>query len=220
MPRAVASEFERCVGLGVGQLYGATEIGSVTFTQPACSDFDPACAGVPLPGVHIRVLDPGDPDPRRPLPVGSEGHIAVSAPSMLDGYVDGDAPVRHGFFLTGDLGRLDDRNRLWITGRLKLQIDVGGLKVNPAEVESALLEHPAVVECVVVCMPLTDTISRVRAIVVRRNDAPSTPEELRRFLGTRLAPYKIPRVIEFRESLPRSAAGKILRKEVELSEGT
>jgi long-chain acyl-CoA synthetase len=138
---------------------------------------------------------------------------------MLDRYLEGDAPILDGFFLTGDLGRLDERNRLWITGRLKLQIDVGGLKVNPTEVESLLLEHPAVADCVVLPMPISDTIGRVRAIVVPRPSASPTTEELRHFLSARLAPYKIPRVIEFRDTLPRSAVGKVLRREVELSEG-
>jgi long-chain acyl-CoA synthetase len=217
MPRAVAAQFQQQAGIAVGQLYGATEIGSVTFNHPASAGFDTSCVGVGLPGVRIVVLDPAEPDPRHPLPAGAEGHIAVAAPSMLDRYLDGDAPIVGGFFLTGDLGRIDDRARLWITGRLKLQIDVGGLKVNPAEVERALLEHPAVADCAVVAMPLSDTIARVRAVVVANAEKTVSSEDLRRFLGERLAPYKVPRLIEFRQALPRSPMGKLLRKELERS---
>jgi len=217
LPSAVAERFQHRFRVSVGQLYGATEIGSVTFNETAPGEFHPRCVGGPLPGVRILTLDSMNPDVERPLPPGVEGQVAVFAPSMLDGYLDGEVPVTGGFFLTGDLGRIDEHSRLWITGRLKLQIDVGGLKVNPAEVEEALLEHPAVAECVVVAMPLSSTIARVRAIVVAAADRQVSEEELRAFLSERLAPYKIPRRIQFRAALPRSPLGKLLRREIEQS---
>jgi long-chain acyl-CoA synthetase len=135
---------------------------------------------------------------------------------MLSHYVgDDSAPTEGGFFLTGDLGRLDARGNLTITGRTKLLIDVGGLKVNPLEVEAVLSQHPAVERCVVVPVKVSDTVSRLKAIVTPRDGAPPedapTPEALRRFARERLVPYKVPRVFEVRASLPLSPTGKILR---------
>jgi acyl-coenzyme A synthetase/AMP-(fatty) acid ligase len=90
------------------------------------------------------------------------------------------------------------------------------LKVNPLEVEAALCQHPGVAECVVVAVAVTATVSRLKAVVVRASPGDATTgEQLRQFLRTRLAPYKVPRVYDFRESLPRSAAGKVLRQQVE-----
>src|SRR5262249_43507185 len=119
-------------------------------------------------------------------------------------------------FLTGDLGRLD-RGRLFITGRLKQLIDVGGTKVNPTEVELVLKEHPAVADCVVVPIPVTQTVSRLKAVVTASGLLPLDLEGVRAFARQRLAGYKVPRVVELRESLPRSATGKILRRELEVS---
>src|SRR5690606_10264226 len=116
--------------------------------------------------------------------------------SMLTRYVDGpDVPLADGHFLTGDLGHLDDRGRLTITGRLTLLIDVGGAKVNPIEVEAALAEHPGVARCVVTPMRLSETVTRLRALYEPRT-GPAAPaaDELRAFLRQRLAPHKIPRV--------------------------
>ena len=216
LPASVYDAFHARYRIRVSQLYGATEIGSVTYGDPLCEGFDPAGVGRPMRGVSVRILSPDDPRPQSPLPAGAEGHVAVSAESMLSRYVGDDSPpTEGGFFLTGDLGRLDARGNLTITGRTKLLIDVGGLKVNPLEVEAVLSQHPAVERCVVVPVKVSDTVSRLKAIVTPRDgaspdDAPA-PESLRRFARERLVPYKVPRVFEVRASLPVSPTGKILR---------
>lgn len=207
VPR-VREAFEAAWRLPVGELYGASELGSVTFNDPWAKGFEHGHVGRPLPGVSVRVLAPDD--TRQEVAAGSEGHVAVRAPSMFSGYLDGEPPLADGHFLTGDLGRIDTRGRLFITGRLKLLIDVGGLKVNPQEVEAALAQHPAVAECVVVPLPVSDTVTRLRAVYVPRGPGPS-PESLRMFLRERLAPHQLPRVIEPVACLPRSPTGKVLR---------
>jgi acyl-CoA synthetase (AMP-forming)/AMP-acid ligase II len=216
MPATVAARFRDATGHAVGQLYGATELGLVTFADPSDPDFDPATVGRAAPGVRIAILDPAD--PARALPQGHEGQVAVATPSMLSGYLHQPAPTISGLFLTGDLGRIDDRGRLSITGRLTLLIEVGGLKVNPSEVERALLEHPDIAECVVLPLRLSDTIHRIRAIVTPRPGLPPeslSHDALRRFAQERLAPHKVPRTIEVRSSLPKSPSGKVLRRELE-----
>jgi acyl-coenzyme A synthetase/AMP-(fatty) acid ligase len=143
----------------------------------------------------------------------ADGQLLARATSMMSGYVGDESPLTpDGFFPTGDLGRLDNRGNLLIEGRLKLLIDVGGLKVNPAEVERAIGDHPAVAACVVVPMRLSETVFRLKAIITPTDlKRPPAADELRRFARERLTSHKIPRVFELRDSLPRTATGKIMR---------
>jgi acyl-CoA synthetase (AMP-forming)/AMP-acid ligase II len=213
LPPAVYEAFRDRFGVRVSQLYGATEIGSVTYGDPLSEHFNPAGVGRPMRGVSVRILDSNNPRVDRPLPCGAEGHVAISARSMLSHYVGDDTPAREdGFFLTGDLGRLEASGTLVITGRTKLLIDVGGRKVNPLEVEAVLAEHPLVERCVVVPVLVSDTVSRLKALVVPRGASGGvTADDLRRFARERLAPYKVPRAFELRGTLPISPTGKILR---------
>ncbi len=213
LPPRVARAFERAWGRRPGQLYGASELGSVTFCHPDSASFAEGSVGVAMTGVSIRVLDPDR--PARCVPVGEEGHVGVAAPSMFSGYLDGESPLADGHFLTGDLGRLDEAGRLYLTGRLKHVIDVGGLKVNPQEVEGVLAAHPGVAECVVVATEASDTVTRLRAVFVARDPARTpTDADLRAFLKERLSGHKVPRVFEAAPSLPRSPTGKVLRAHV------
>jgi acyl-CoA synthetase (AMP-forming)/AMP-acid ligase II len=215
LPRATFDAFVARTGLRIGQVYGATEIGSVTFNDPDAPGFNPASVGAAMEGVEIRILDADEPRGSQPLPVGMEGQVAIAAASMMSGYLDSDAPLLEGHYLTGDLGRLDERGALTITGRLKLLIDVGGRKVNPAEVEAVLRQHPQVGACVVVPMRVSETVCRLKAIVSppRPGIAPA-PEDLRAFARERLSAYKVPRVFEVCDAIPTSASGKVLRREV------
>jgi long-chain acyl-CoA synthetase len=215
LPRRIFDRFEQVYRIRVGQAYGTTEFGSVTFNDPEARDFVPEAVGRPLGGVEIRILDMAQPRCDRPLPVGSEGHVAVASPSMLSGYVDGECPIVDGFLLTGDLGRLDAGGTLTLTGRLKLLIDVGGLKVNPLEVEAVLMRHPAVREAVTLELPYSDTTSRLKAIIIPEDDREVGGEELQRFAREQLIHYKVPRVFEIRRTVPRSPTGKILREELQ-----
>lgn len=199
LPEAVYNRVLDHEGMRVGQLYGATEIGSVTFSHPASPHFQPASVGRAMEGVELRA--------------DADGQLLVRAQSMMSGYVGDQSPATpDGFFPTGDLARIDADGNLFITGRLKLLIDVGGLKVNPMEVEQAICEHPLVGACAVVPMRLSETVSRLKAVVTAADPArPPAPEALRRFTRERLSAHKVPRVFEVRDALPRSATGKLLR---------
>lgn len=206
LPSVVFEPFERRFGLKLGQIYGSTEFASVTFNDPRRADFDPASAGLPMRGVSIRV-QPGDGTAEN-----GEGEIAVAAPSMFDGYAgQTDSPLLEGFLASGDLGRVDASGRLYVTGRLKLLIDVRGLKVNPLEVEAVLKTHPAVAEAVVVPVEVTATGNRLKAIVTGRAGETIDEAEVIAFARLHLSSHKVPRWIEVRRSLPRSPTGKVLR---------
>ncbi len=199
LPAAVADACRDRLGLVVGQVYGATEIGSVTYGTTADGS-----VGFPMPGVTLRA--------------DADGQVMVAAPSLFDCYL-GDEPnptTADGFYPTGDLGHVDAAGRLHVTGRARLLIDVGGRKVNPLEVEGVLLAHPRVGGCVVVPVQQTATVARLKAIVEpRRPGPPPDVEELRAFARHRLAAHKVPRAIEVWPALPRSAAGKVLRQQVQ-----
>lgn len=199
LPAAVSQAFARRYGVDVGQVYGATELGSVTFGYTG--------VGRAMRDVSIRIDSETD-------------EIAIAAPSMFDGYLhepgETEQHMDAGHFLTGDLGRMDSSGNLILTGRLKLLIDVGGRKVNPLEIEAVLAEHPAVAESVVSPMMLSDTVTRLKAVIVPRPGvAVPAAGELRQFVKERLSPYKVPRVFEIRQSLPRGASGKIQRHQVQ-----
>jgi acyl-CoA synthetase (AMP-forming)/AMP-acid ligase II len=216
LPRAVFDHFAARFSVCVSQLYGATEIGSVTFNS-ARYPFDPASVGKPMRDVSIRVVSLDG--KVSPLSSGEEGQVTIRAASMFSGYFDASTDLLDGHFPTGDLGYVDDAGRLFITGRLKLLIDVGGLKVNPLEVESVLMRHPLVQDCVVIPVRQSETLFRLKAVVTCR-DPSAKPDinELRQLAREQLSPYKIPRMFEVRETLPRSSTGKILRHLVERGE--
>jgi acyl-CoA synthetase (AMP-forming)/AMP-acid ligase II len=199
LPASVISSLAHNLGLRVGQIYGTTEFGSATFNDPHAVNFDPLSVGMLMRGVDARI------DPNSLL--------SIRAPSMFTSYVGEPSPLTHdGFFSTGDLARRDDLGRLYITGRSKLLIDIGGLKVNPLEVEAVLASHPEVEIAIIVPVKVTDTISRLKALIVPRDPAhPPALEELRSYTRSQLTPYKVPRIFEIRNQLPRSATGKILR---------
>jgi len=213
LPASVRDQFTQHCSLKIGQVYGMTEIGSVTFNDPRDANFDASCVGRPMRSVSILVVDP---DSRAGAPEGAEGELLVHSPSMLCGYVGEPAPMEHGHFVTGDLGRVDLQGRVTITGRRRLLIDTGGLKVNPLEVEAVFQEHAGVAECLVLPMRQSCTVDRLRAIIVPRDPAaPPTEDSLRSFARGRLAAGKLPRIIELAPSLPRSASGKVLRAALE-----
>jgi long-chain acyl-CoA synthetase len=204
LPEAVYERFRERFDVRVGQLYGMTEIGSVTFGSPSAPGFDPKSVGQPMRDVSIRILN----DAGEVALTGEDGEVAVRAPSMFDGYLRGEAQLIDGHFATGDLGHLDAAGNLTITGRMRMLIDTGGMKINPVEVESVLGNHPDVAECAIVPLRQSETVQRLRAVIVPRDvSAPPSSESIRAFVRQRLAGYKVPRLIEFRSALPRTATG-------------
>jgi long-chain acyl-CoA synthetase len=215
LPQCIFDRARERLGVRIGQLYGSTEVGAVTFNDPSTPfAFDPRSVGRAMPGVEIRVLDADRPDVDQPLANGHTGQVAIASPTMLNRYIDDSTPpVVDGFFFTGDLGHMNARGELTITGRMKLQIDVGGLKVNPIEVEQVILLHEAVRECAVVPLSVSQTLNRLKTVVALKPGYESVSmEELREFVRGRLASYKVPRVFELRDRLPKSPTGKVLRE--------
>jgi long-chain acyl-CoA synthetase len=215
LPERVEAAFAEAYGVHVGQIYGASEFGSVTFNDPSAAPYDPTSVGRPMGDVEVRILDSETPRSDAPLAPGVEGQVAIKAGSMMAGCLnDALAPDERGFLLSGDLGRLDGDGRLYITGRIKLLIDVAGLKVNPLEVEAILGTHPAVADVVVIPVPYSDVVSRLRAVVIPQEGKSVSKRELQELAAQHLTPYKVPRFWEITRDVPRSPTGKILRREL------
>lgn len=199
LPTSVRQRFERRFGLRVVDLYGASELGTIWL--------DRGDGGRPVRGVEIRLLGGN----------GGRGEIAVRSESMLTGFLDADGRCQPGtdagFFATGDLGERDASGAYRVAGRLKLVFDVGGLKVNPIEVEQALETHPSVRRALVKPVAAGEALHRVAADVELQEGAREpTILEVRAHLEPLLAPHAIPRSLRVVDQLPRTESGKILRE--------
>jgi long-chain acyl-CoA synthetase len=211
LPRPAFLAFRDRHGVAVRQLYGSTETGVMTINVDPDPVATSASVGTPAPGVEVKVVD----DDRASLPQGEEGEIAVSGPAVARGYADNEELTREtfrdGVYLTGDLGRVDANGRVFITGRKKLFIEVAGHKVDPVEVEDVLAAHPKVREAVVVGVRgRTEGEEVVKAAIVPVDGCEQ--RDVIAFCRDRLANFKVPQIVEFRDEIPKSPLGKILRK--------
>jgi acetyl-CoA synthetase len=179
----------------------------------------PGSIGKPLPGVEVDILN----DDYRPLPAGEIGHLLIKAdnPGFFLGYhkdAERTAEVtQNGWYHTGDLAYRDEDGYIWVAGRSDECFKSRGIFISPIEIENALRLHPAVVEAAVVPLADEEIGNRIRAIVVSRDKEKTAEDlaaEIRENLKGRIAPFKVPHVVEFVESLPKSPVGKILRREL------
>lgn len=207
LARSIRAAFQSACSLEVIDLYGATELGTIWL--------DRGSGGVPVSGVAVCIADPEWRDRMHEQPRGTPGEIVVRSVTQCDRFVgerQGPDEVIDGYFRTGDLGVHGADGSLRIVGRLKLVFDVGGLKVNPFEVEAAIVEHASVRAAIVEPVELAAGVQRVAARVELRDsaDAPSAGA-LRDFLQGRVPEHAVPRAIQFVAQLPRTASGKVLR---------
>ena len=217
---ATVASFEQKFGLYIRQAYGLTETTSPTHFVPLGirPPADPAsgclAAGVPIFDTGARVIG----DDEAILPPGEVGEIAVSGPQVVPGYWRNPEETanafRDGWFRTGDVGFMDADGWFYVIDRKKDQINASGYKIWPREVEDTLYEHPAVREVAVVGIPDEYRGETVKAFVSFRPGMSATAEELEAHSRQRLAAYKVPREFEFIDELPKTASGKILRREL------
>jgi long-chain acyl-CoA synthetase len=215
LPPEVQAQFERISPARVVEGYGLTEASPVTHCNPIFGDRRAGTIGLPLPNTDAAIRDR---ETGMFLPVGEQGELVVRGPQVTQGYwgrPDETAKTLHdGWLLTGDIAMMSEDGYFSIVDRAKDMIIVGGLKVFPRQVEDVLYEHPKVLEAAVVGVPDAQRGERVQAFIVLKPGETATAEELTAFCRERLAPYKIPRVFEFRESLPKTTIGKVLRRQL------
>ncbi|MBI3831989.1 MAG: AMP-binding protein [Planctomycetes bacterium] len=213
LPEEVRTSFERVFKVPLHEGYGLTETSPVIAFNTSLAS-KPGTVGKPIPGVAVKIVDP---ESLAAVEQGKTGEIWAKGPNIMRGYhnrPEETAKVRStdGWFRTGDMGMLDAEGYLTITGRLKEMIKVGGEMVFPAEVEDALHKHPAVHEVGVIGEKDERKGETVKAFVVLNEGKQATADELIAHCRNELAPYKVPKTVEFRPELPKGPSGKILRR--------
>jgi acyl-CoA synthetase (AMP-forming)/AMP-acid ligase II len=172
--------------------------------------------GVTVPNTQTRVVDPATGDD---LDLGADGEIWVRGPQLMKGYLNNEPATAatitdDGWLRTGDIGHIDEGGPLFIVDRLKELIKYKGFQVPPAELEALLLTHPAVADAAVVGLPDEEAGEIPVAYVVKRQGADATAEEIMEYVAGEVAHYKQVRRLEFIEAIPKSASGKLLRREL------
>lgn len=215
LPFDVQARVEALIGKRLNNGWGMTETAPAGARVPRSAKPRPGLIGTPLPGLAMKIvaLDP----PRHELPVGEVGEIAIRGPNVFKGYLDEPEVTREafheGWFLTGDLGRMDEDGLFELVDRRKNMIISGGFNVYPVAIESAIYEHPSVREVLVIGIADAYRGQAAKAFVSLKSGCQAfTLEELQAFLSERIGRHEMPRALEFRSELPRSPAGKLLAK--------
>jgi len=215
LPDDLFTGFQNTFGYTLLERYGMTETG-MNCSNPLQGERRIGSVGFPLPSVEVRIVQS---ETEQILPVGEIGDVQLRGPNVFKGYwrqpdKTSASFSADGWFKTGDLGFRDSDGYITLCGRSKDLIISGGLNIYPPEVERVLMEHPAVNACAVIGCPDAEWGERVTAVVVVNEGESTTGEELIRFCRERLAPYKSPKSIVFRDDLPRNAMGKVQKAEL------
>jgi len=214
--------WEAMTGAPILEAYGLTESTVVFTVGPLKGQWKEGAVGLPLPDVIIKFADVADPD--KELPYGEEGEVVGKGPQVMQGYWNnpkGTAEmIKDGWLYTGDIGYMDKDGYLYLTSRKKDLIKPSGHQVWPKEVEEVLSSHPAVAEACVAGIPDSKQVEAVKAWVILLPGQKVSAEEIQSFCKDKLTAYKVPKYIEFREALPKTLVGKILRRVLQEEEKT
>ena len=186
----------------------------MNFSNPYNGDRVPGSVGPCLPGVKVRIVDKDFND----VPVGTEGEILIKGPNVFNGYWNKPAYNKHafrdGWFITGDVGKIDDKNYVYIIGRSKDVMKSGGINIYPREIEDVIESMPEVKECAVVGVPDKEFGESVKAYVVLNPGAKLKDDDVVNFCKEKLASFKKPKFVEFLDAIPKNAMGKMLKGEL------
>ena len=217
LPVEVAKRFEELTGARLIEGYGLSEASPVTHSNPVLGLIKKGSIGMPFPSVDAKVVD----EEGKELPPGEVGELAVKGPNVMKGYwnrpEETQKTLKDGWLFTGDLAKMDQDGYFYIVDRKKDMIIAGGYNIYPREVEEVLYQHEAVQEAAVVGVPDPYRGETVAAFLVLKPEYQGkvSEKDIERFCRQNLAAYKVPRIIQFRESLPKSSVGKILKRELQ-----
>ena len=212
--KSVADRWKQVTGRPLIEAYGLTETSPAACINPMTLKDYNGLIGLPLPSTEIEIKD----DNEKTVPLGEIGEICVRGPQVMAGYYnrpDETAKVmtKDGFFKTGDLGYMNEQGYSKIVDRKKDMILVSGFNVFPNELEDVISQHPKVLECAAVGIPDEKSGEAIKVFIVKKDEG-LTKEEVIKFCREQLTSYKVPKLIEFRNDLPKSNVGKILRKDL------
>ena len=215
LPNEVRKQFEAATGGRLVEGYGLTEASPVTHCNPL-NGMVKECIGIPFPDTDAKIVDADD--PTREVAQGEVGELAVRGPQVMKGYWNKPEETRNvlrdGWLLTGDLAKMDADGYFYIVDRKKDLILCSGYNVYPREVEEVLFMHPAVGEAAAIGVPDPYRGETVKAFVVLKPGKTATEADLIAFCKERLAPFKVPKAVEFATALPMSLVGKVLRRQL------
>jgi long-chain acyl-CoA synthetase len=217
LPVEVGQRFERLTGQKLRGGWGMTETAPAGTNLPLDGPGKPGSIGLPMPGVDMQIVSLDD--PRRVLGPNERGEIRIRGPNVMKGYwkrpEETAAVFVDGWFLTGDIGHIDEDGYFFIVDRKKDMIISGGFNVYPRMIEEAIYEHPDVAECIVVGVPDSYRGEAAKAFVTLKAGAPPLGlEALRGFLADKLGRHEMPAALEIRDALPRTGVGKLSKKEL------
>ncbi len=215
LPVEILKGFKEKYGIQILEGYGLSETCPVaTFNQPS-KPCKPGSIGFPIWGIEVKIFDENDQE----VPVGEVGEVVISGHNVMKGYYNKPEETAAAFkggkwFHTGDLGTMDEDGFFYIVDRVKDMVIRGGFNVYPREIEEVLLTHPAISLAAVIGVPHEQHGEEVKAVIVLKDRAKVTPDEIIVWSKEQMSAYKYPRIVDIRDSLPMSATGKILKKEL------
>jgi long-chain acyl-CoA synthetase len=209
---AVAKRWYEVTGTKVIEGYGLTEASPVVCCNPVDGSEQRGTIGLPLPNTEVKLVD----DNGEEVPLGEPGELCCRGPQVMKGYWqrpdETEKVIKNGWLHTGDVAIMQEDGFFKIVDRMKDMILVSGFNVYPNEIEEVMVNHPAVLECAAVGVPDDKSGEAVKIFVVKKSDV--SEDELRKHAKENLTAYKVPRFVEFRDDLPKSNVGKILRREL------
>jgi long-chain acyl-CoA synthetase len=217
LPLEVINKFQEKTGAIIVEGFGLTESSPVTHVNPFYGNRKVGSIGIPIPETECKIVDMED--NAKEVPVGEAGELLMRGPQIMKGYLNkpeetAKTLTSDGFLCTGDVAKMDEDGYFYIVDRIKDMIISGGYNVYPRDIEEVLYEHPKILEACCVGIPHTKRGEAVKAFVVLKQGQEVTEKELIDYCAGKLAKYKLPIAVEFREELPKSNVGKILRKDL------
>lgn len=220
LARETISDLKTATGADVVEAYGMTESTTFISLTPWRGKLKTGSVGVPIPDTDLKIVDIET--GTKEMPAGEVGEVLFKGPQICQGYYNRPEEtansIRDGWFYTGDIGKLDEDGYLYIVDRKKDMIIAGGFNIYPRDIDEVLFEHPKVEEACAIGIPDDYRGETVKAFVVTKHGETLTTEELDTFCREKLSAYKVPKIYEFIDELPKSAVGKILRKDLRAME--
>ncbi len=217
LPNEIEKEFSNKTGGIIIEGYGLTEAAPIVCATPPNRNYKKAnSVGIPFPGTKIRIVDKED--GTKEMPINESGELIVKGPQVMLGYLNNkketEETIRDGWLYTGDIGLVDSDGYIHIIDRKKDLIIAGGYNVYPREVEEILLTHEKIEDAAVIGVPDIHRGENVKAFIILKKNQTMTEDEVKKFCLKYLAIYKVPRIIQFTDTIPKTVVGKVLRREL------
>ncbi len=214
LPVEVQQEFEKNTGGKLVEGYGLTETSPVTHANPVYSKNKPGSIGLPMPDTEYKIVDVETGETE--VPLGEVGEICLKGPQIMEGYLNKPEETAHslrdGWFYTGDIAKADDDGYAYIVDRKKDMVIAGGFNIYPRDIEEVLYAHPKVMEAAVAGIRDPYRGETLKAYIVLKEGETLTEDDVINYCKENLAPYKVPKLVEFRDELPKTMIGKVLRR--------